>query len=1471
MTSWDWVVFALYFTGILYLGAHLHRRTSGIEGFFLADRGLPGWAIGLSVMATQASAITFIGTTGQAHDHGMGFIQVYLSQPLVMVVLCVFFVPFFYRSRVFTAYEFLEKRFDAKTRSLTSFLFLISRGIAAGIVLYAPAVVLSVILGWDERATILVMGLITVLYTVAGGIAAVIWTDVLQMLMMFAGIGAVLVTLFAELPAGVGLPEVIYIGGLNQMWNSIDLCWDLSNTYTLWSGLLGGFFLALAYFGCDQSQVQRYLTATSLEQSRLALIFNAFLKVPMQFFVLAIGVLLFVFYHFEPSPLIFNPAEAQAVEQSVHQQRFSLLQNRFQEAQQGRREATLQLLEARASGRDVEAWRRQISHHEKELTALRTESKLLVQEVQGHASTDVNYIFPSYLVQYLPAGILGLVLAVLFAAAMSSLDSELTALSSSTIVDFYRRYWMRKASQRHYLRISRLATLMWGLFAVLVALYAGRLGSLIEAVNRVGSYFYGSLLGVFLLAFLVRKSSGNGAFVGLIIGMLSVFLVSLLTDISWLYYNIVGALTVLFVGIVYDWFRTFRSRLLALLLLAVLILPTSLYGQMELPADRGVSGYGLALRKLPTIGSLLYITAHPDDENNAVLAKVSRGMGMRTALLSLTRGDGGQNEIGPELFEALGILRMEELMAVHQLDGAQQFFTRAFDFGYSFSVEETFEKWGRREILDDMVRVIRRFRPTVVLALNPEGAGGGQHHQASARLAREAVRLAALASHYPDHLREGLRPWKSPRLYHALAPGLMSRTAKSSARAGPGVRIELGVFDPLLGETYAELGARARSLHRCQGMHVLPDPGPATTYFQDGGAVPEGDNFFTGLDMSLAAIAHYAPELASGLELLRLRAERAQSEFDCSNYSYSVRAVLKGLQIVRELQLSTSEPEAQFLLREKEKDFLQAAQKGHFIHFEALATDLADPGVIPGQPFQVAVRFLNRSKLELPPPEISLLLPPGWTAVRQKEEGSSTFFQVKPAASAEYTQAHWYREDPEDSRFKVRNGFAGTEPWGPSLLRAQVRFASNHTPVSLETPVHFQWFDASSGKGRRTEIRVIPELSVRLEPPIAALNLSNPKPVLLRVVVRNNSPGPNQAAVELETPPGWSVLPQAASLDFRYENQSMTVTFRAQSPAKLASGSYRLSAVARTVHRSYRQGYHTIDYPHIQTRNFYRPATTLVRTLEVQLPPGLRVGYVRGVGDKVDVASVQLGAQLVYLEEEDLASADLDSFDAIVTGVRAYLNRDDLRAHNQRLLEYVRRGGHLVVQYNKYEFLRERYAPYPMRMGRPADRVTDESSAVRILEPEHPLFHWPNALAPGDWTDWVQERGLYFWGEWDDRYRPLLELRDPFEYNREPQRGALLIAEFGEGTYVYTGLSFFRQLPAGVPGAYRLWANLLSLGRRSRDCESPRPGSKSSQATDRCPVEAGFRNARFQHRIQRCFRSGSSACPTSENLRCLTP
>ncbi len=549
MSALDWGVFAVYFAGVIGFAYYQSRKNVGVEGFFLANRRLGWGAIGLSVMATQASAITYIGTTGQAFDDGMEFVQVYLGLPIAMVIICAVFIPFFYRSRVFTAYEYLEQRFDSRTRAMTSFLFLVSRGLASGLALYAPAIVLSVIMGWDETVTILIMGVITVGYTMMGGITAVIWTDVVQMLMMFAGIAIALVALFTALPSGVDIGDVSYIGGIHEMWSTIDLSWDPTNTYTIWSGIIGGLFLALAYFGTDQTQVQRYLTARSMKQSRLSLIFNAFLKVPMQVFILSIGVLLYVFYHFERPPLVFNGAEVAQVEASDRASEYAALEAQHVTAHAERRAATMELLDAREAGSDATALQLQISEYDDELSNLRVEARDLISEVRGASSNDVNYVFPTYLITYVPAGILGLLIAVIFAAAMSSLDSALTALSSATVLDFYGRYFKPGQPDEHYLKVSRITTLAWGAFAVVAALYAGRLGSLIEAVNQIGSLFYGSLLGVFLLAFFVKRATGTGAFYGLIAGMICVGLVSAFTDVSWLWYNVVGSAVVLVVGI----------------------------------------------------------------------------------------------------------------------------------------------------------------------------------------------------------------------------------------------------------------------------------------------------------------------------------------------------------------------------------------------------------------------------------------------------------------------------------------------------------------------------------------------------------------------------------------------------------------------------------------------------------------------------------------------------------------------------------------------------------------------------------------------------------------------------------------------------------------------------------------------------------------------------------------------------------
>jgi SSS family solute:Na+ symporter len=546
----DWIIVFLYFAYVIGEGFRHGRKNKNLDDYFRGKRSLRWWAVGLSVMATQASAITYIGTTGQAYDSGMSFIQVYLPQPLVMVVLCMTFVPFFYRANIFTAYEYLERRFDARTRSLTSFIFLISRGLAVSFVLYAPSIILAVIFGWSENATILIMGASTILYTTIGGNKAVIMIDAKQMILMFAGIFIAISLFVFQFPTNFSIGDAVHLAGLHGKWNSIDLSLDLKSSYTLLSGMLGGFFLALSYFGCDQSQVQRYLTGKSLTESRLSLVLNAFLKVPMQFLILAVGVLMFVSYHFVKPPLNFNEANREVLSQKAGN-RYAELENRYDALFIERKSAAFALKDARDSRNPdlLKAAEERCQKAEVAFRDVKKENRTLLKSVLGaEPSSDLNYIFPSFLIHYAPAGILGIMLSVIFAAAMSSFSSEINSLASATVIDFYKRYFRTAASDSHYLWVSRSATLFWGVFAMIAACFAGKLGSLIEAVNKVGSYFYGPILGVFLLAFLVRRSNGTGAFYGLIAGEVAVFIVASTTSISWLYYNVVGTAAVLIVG-----------------------------------------------------------------------------------------------------------------------------------------------------------------------------------------------------------------------------------------------------------------------------------------------------------------------------------------------------------------------------------------------------------------------------------------------------------------------------------------------------------------------------------------------------------------------------------------------------------------------------------------------------------------------------------------------------------------------------------------------------------------------------------------------------------------------------------------------------------------------------------------------------------------------------------------------------------
>jgi Na+/proline symporter len=538
MSAIDWAVVAAYLLWIVVDGLWRSKNTGKVEGYFLANRALPWWAVGLSVMATQISAITLVGTTGQAYATGLRFVQFYFGLPIAMVILSLTVVPFFTRARVYTAYEYLEQRFDVRTRTATSFLFLVGRAFSLGVTLAAPAVVISTIVGWSIPTTVLLLSVPMVFYTSFGGVQAVAWTDVKQMAIIVVGLFLAIGVLVFGITRDVGLGHALQLAGATGRMQAIDTRVDLTQTYTLWSGLLGGLFLSLSYFGCDQSQVQRYLTAKSIDEARHSLLLSAFVKIPFQLLILGAGVLTFLFYVVQTPPMLFNRAYDAQIAAGPQAGEYAALQREFDAAAAERREAAI------ADNRP------QFLATDARLQDIRSRAVAVVKKATGDDRyNDVNYVFPTFITTRLPVGVVGLMIAAIFGAAMSASSGELSALSSATVIDFYRRHFVQHAEDAHYLRVSKVATLGWGLFACVVSIYAANQGSLIEVVNRYGSFFYGSILGVFILAILTKRATAVGAFWGLVAGMAVVLTVAFTTPIAFLWHNLIGAVVVVVVGL----------------------------------------------------------------------------------------------------------------------------------------------------------------------------------------------------------------------------------------------------------------------------------------------------------------------------------------------------------------------------------------------------------------------------------------------------------------------------------------------------------------------------------------------------------------------------------------------------------------------------------------------------------------------------------------------------------------------------------------------------------------------------------------------------------------------------------------------------------------------------------------------------------------------------------------------------------
>jgi len=864
-----------------------------------------------------------------------------------------------------------------------------------------------------------------------------------------------------------------------------------------------------------------------------------------------------------------------------------------------------------------------------------------------------------------------------------------------------------------------------------------------------------------------------------------------------------------------------------------------------IPQDRGSNGLGLALRRIGVTPRVLYVTAHPDDEHNGMLVRLSRGLGVRTALLTLTRGDGGQNEIGSELFEALGVLRSEELAAIHRYDGAEQYFGHSYEFGYSFGVEETFQKWGREAALGDVVRIVRAFRPDVILTLPVEGTGGGQHHQAAGQLAREAFRAAADASLFTGL---GPAPWQARKVYQG---GVGNEPGAGAPRP---LTVRIGVYDPLLGLTWQQFGSVARGLHRSQGSNpLMADPGEGEASFvlldsepkiADGG---EGD-VLDGLDLTLLGLLRFAPDhataapfLRSDLQALQARVESARAAFDPGvpeKTLPSLQAVLVGARALADKVRggpldARSRGELVDRLGDEVLDVERALGLAHGLELEALADDDV---VVPGQSFTVATRVTNLGAAAVPLEDVALVTREGWPvrslegSPRELARGESVVFrhQVTVPAGTPPSQPYW-RRSPLVDRYDISDPRLAGRAWAPADVTAVVRYRSGEAAVSASRPAVWRYPGAGGGEKQKA-VAVGSEVSVRIQPEVTVAAVGSRVPREFRVTVRNQRRGSATGRVRIEAPRGWSVAPPEAPMTLHHEGEEMAARF-AVTPGPLAAGEAQVRAVfVDDAGREFAIGDQVIAYEHVHERRLVRPAIARVVAVDVAVTPGISVGYVDGAGDEVDTAIAQLGIPLTYLTTDDLAFGDLSRFSTIVTGIRAYQTRPDLRSYHRRLMAYAEAGGNLVVQYNKLDFNQAAeppraggfsgtrpaagdspYAPFPASVS--SSRITDETAAPRIVAPRSPLLTRPNPIGEGDWRGWVQERGLYFLAARDARYEEVVAFTDPFPLNPGEKRGALVDAAVGRGRWTYVGLGLFRQLPAGVPGAYRLLANIVGRPR----------------------------------------------------------
>ncbi|MGE5568814.1 MAG: PIG-L family deacetylase [Rhodospirillales bacterium] len=794
------------------------------------------------------------------------------------------------------------------------------------------------------------------------------------------------------------------------------------------------------------------------------------------------------------------------------------------------------------------------------------------------------------------------------------------------------------------------------------------------------------------------------------------------------------------------------------------------------PNLSGEARIRLALKRLNTLGSVLMIGAHPDDEHTATLAYLARGRGIRAAYLSLTRGEGGQNLIGPERDHLLGLIRTEELLAAREIDGAEQYFTRAIDFGFSKSVDEALAKWGRETILADVVWNIRRFRPDVVILCFSDTASGGHgHHQASAVLGKEAFTAAANPSRFPEQLKN-VRPWQARRL-------LWNVFGRAPGGSSSMLEIETGAYNPLLGYSYNEIAGMSRSMHRSQAMGSPQRRGAATASLVVVAGEPAAKDLFENIDTSWNRIE-------GGTEIGRILAE-AERSFDPARPEKIVPLLLDARRRITAL--------GDFWAREKLGELDEAAALCAGLWLDASADRYE---AAPGSTVTIRATALNRSSIPIQLAAVTLHDTAPVDAELPFNQPLVRDFQWKVPEDAAYSQPYWLREAPKGEVYSIPDQQLVGAAENPPVLEARFKLRIGAEEIELTRPVIHRYVDRLRGELTRPFV-IAPPIALRFAEPVLVLPGSQRRK--FEVVVRGSVAGAS-GEVTLDAPAGWKIEPAVRKFQLGEPSQEQTLSFEAAAAAGAAPGWIRATAVYGSQRIS--SGIEVIAHPHIGTQTvFPEAAVKAVRVDAAVLAKN--IGYVAGAGDEVPQALRQLGCNVTFLEAEDLAGADLSRFDAIVTGIRAYNVRADLRANQHRLLEYVRAGGTLVVQYITPDGQTVRnIGPFPLRISR--DRVSVEEAPVTFPDPDSALLRQPNRITSADFDGWVQERGLYFAEEGDPRYNTLFESHDPGE---PPRPGGTLYARYGKGVYVFTAYSWFRQLPAGVPGAFRIFANLLSAGK----------------------------------------------------------